>query len=181
MSWLKQYYEEEVVPKLMEKFGYKNKLEVPRLEKIVLNMGLGEAVQNPKIIDQAVEELAMIAGQRPSIRRARKSIAAFKLREGMPIGVMVTLRKNRMYDFFTRLVNVALPRVRDFRGVPARGFDGRGNFTMGIDDHTIFPEVDPNKVEKIKGMNITFVTTAETDEEAFELLKNLGMPFKRKR
>ncbi|AEH45337.1 50S ribosomal protein L5 [Thermodesulfatator indicus DSM 15286] len=181
MSWLKQYYEEEVVPKLMEKFGYKNKLEVPRLKKIVLNMGLGEAVQNPKIIDQAVEELAIIAGQRPSIRRARKSIAAFKLREGMPIGVMVTLRKNRMYDFFTRLVNVALPRVRDFRGVPARGFDGRGNFTMGIDDHTIFPEVDPNKVEKIKGMNITFVTTAETDEEAFELLKNLGMPFKRKR
>jgi large subunit ribosomal protein L5 len=180
MSWLKQYYEEEVVPKLMEKFQYRNRLEVPRLEKIVLNMGLGEAVQNPKIIDQAVEELAIISGQRPSIRRARKSIAAFKLREGMPIGVMVTLRKQRMYDFFTRLINVALPRVRDFRGVPTRGFDGRGNYTMGISDHTIFPEVDPNKVEKIKGMNITFVTTAETDEEAFELLKLLGMPFRRR-
>lgn len=180
MAWLKQFYEEEVMPKLMEKFGYSNRLEVPRLEKIVLNMGLGEAVQNPKIIDQAVEELAMISGQRPSIRRARKSIAAFKLREGMPIGVMVTLRRQRMYDFFTRLVNVALPRVRDFRGVPTRGFDGRGNYTMGISDHTIFPEVDPNKVEKIKGMNITFVTSAETDEEAFELLKLLGMPFKRR-
>ena len=181
MSWLKQYYEEEVVPKLMEKFGYTNRLEVPRLQKICLNMGLGEAVQNPKIIDQAVEELAMISGQRPSIRRARKSIAAFKLREGMPIGVMVTLRKERMYDFFTRLVNVALPRVRDFRGVPTKGFDGRGNYTLGITEHTIFPEVDPNKVEKVKGMNITFVTTAETDEEAFELLKLLGMPFKRRR
>ncbi len=180
MAWLKQFYEEEVMPKLMEKFGYSNRLEVPRLEKIVLNMGLGEAVQNPKIIDQAVEELAMISGQRPSIRRARKSIAAFKLREGMPIGVMVTLRRQRMYDFFSRLVNVALPRVRDFRGVPTRGFDGRGNYTMGISDHTIFPEVDPNKVEKIKGMNITFVTSAETDEEAFELLKLLGMPFKRR-
>ncbi len=181
MAWLRQYYEEEVVPKLMEKFGYKNRLEVPRLKKICLNMGLGEAVQNPKIIDQALEELAMISGQRPSVRRARKSIAAFKLREGMPIGVMVTLRKDRMYDFFARLVNVALPRVRDFRGVPTRGFDGRGNYTLGINDHTIFPEVDPNKVEKIKGMNITFVTTAETDEEAFELLKLLGMPFKRRR
>ena len=181
MSWLKQYYEEEVVPKLMEKFEYANRLEVPRLKKICLNMGLGEAVQNPKIIDQAVEELAMISGQRPSIRRARKSIAAFKLREGMPIGVMVTLRKDRMYDFFTRLINIALPRVRDFRGVPTKGFDGRGNYTLGISDHTIFPEVDPNKVEKIKGMNITFVTSAETDEEAFELLKLLGMPFKRRR
>jgi len=153
MSWLRQFYEDEVVPKLMERFEYKNKLEVPRLLKICLNMGLGEAVQNPKIIDQAVEELAVIAGQRPCVRRARKSIAAFKLREGMPIGVMVTLRGNRMYDFFTRLINFALPRVRDFRGVPRRGFDGRGNYTMGITDHTIFPEVDPNKVEKIKGMN----------------------------
>lgn len=180
MSWLRQFYEDEVVPKLMEHFEYKNKLEVPRLLKICLNMGLGEAVQNPKIIDQAVEELAIIAGQRPCIRRAKKSIAAFKLREGMPIGVMVTLRGNRMYDFFTRLINFALPRVRDFRGVPRRGFDGRGNYTMGITDHTIFPEVDPNKVEKIKGMNITFVTSAETDEEAFELLKLLGMPFRRR-
>ncbi len=180
MSWLREQYEKEVVPKLMERFEYKNRLEVPRLLKICLNMGLGEAVQNPKIIDQAVEELAIIAGQRPCIRRAKKSIAAFKLREGMPIGVMVTLRGNRMYDFFTRLVNFALPRVRDFRGVPTRGFDGRGNYTMGITDHTIFPEVDPNKVEKIKGMNITFVTSAETDEEAFELLKLLGMPFRRR-
>ncbi len=181
MSWLKQYYEEEVVPKLMEKFEYKNRMQVPRLKKICLNMGLGEAVQNPKIIDQAVEELAIISGQRPTVRRARKSIAAFKLREGMPIGVMVTLRKQRMYDFLTRLINVALPRVRDFRGVPRRGFDGRGNYTLGINDHTIFPEIDPNKVEKIKGMNITLVTSAETDEEAFELLKLLGMPFKRVR
>ncbi len=180
MSWLREQYEKEVVPKLMERFEYKNKFEVPRLLKICLNMGLGEAVQNPKIIDQAVEELAIIAGQRPCIRRARKSIAAFKLREGMPIGVMVTLRGNRMYDFLARLINFALPRVRDFRGVPRRGFDGRGNYTMGITDHTIFPEVDPNKVEKIKGMNITFVTSAETDEEAFELLKLLGMPFRRR-
>ncbi len=180
MSWLREQYEKEVVPKLMERFEYKNKFEVPRLLKICLNMGLGEAVQNPKIIDQAVEELAIIAGQRPCIRRARKSIAAFKLREGMPIGVTVTLRGTRMYDFLTRLINFALPRVRDFRGVPRKGFDGRGNYTMGITDHTIFPEVDPNKVEKIKGMNITFVTSAETDEEAFELLKLLGMPFRRR-
>ena len=180
MSWLRQFYEEEAIPKLMKHFGYKNRFEVPRLVKICLNMGLGEAVQNPKIIDQAVEELAVIAGQRPCIRRARKSIAAFKLREGMPIGVMVTLRGERMYDFFTRFINFALPRVRDFRGVPRRGFDGRGNYTMGITEHTIFPEVDSNKVEKIKGMNITFVTTAETDEEAFELLSLLGMPFRRR-
>ncbi len=180
MSWLREYYQNEVVPKLMDRFNYKNKLEVPRLLKICLNMGLGEAVQNPKIIDQAVEELAVIAGQRPCIRRAKKSIAAFKLREGMPIGVMVTLRGERMYDFLARFINFALPRVRDFRGVPHKGFDGRGNFTMGINDHTIFPEVDPNKVEKIKGMNITFVTSAQNDEEAFELLKLLGMPFRRR-
>ncbi len=179
MSWLKEYYQEEVVPRLKEKFGYKNIYEVPRLEKICVNMGLGEAVSNPKIIDQAVEELAIITGQKPKICKARKSIAGFKLRKGMPIGVMVTLRKNRMYDFLARLIHVALPRVRDFRGLSRAGFDGRGNYTLGITDHTIFPEIDTNKVEKIKGMSITIVTTAETDEEAYELLKALGMPFRR--
>ena len=179
MSWLKEYYVKEVVPKLKERFGYKNIYEVPKLEKICINMGLGEAVQNPKIIDQALEELAIISGQKPKICKARKSIAGFKLRKGMPIGVMVTLRKNRMYDFLARLIHVALPRVRDFRGLSRSGFDGRGNYTLGITDHTIFPEIDTNKVEKIKGMSITIVTTAETDEEAYELLKELGMPFRR--
>jgi large subunit ribosomal protein L5 len=179
MSWLKEYYEKEVVPKLKEKFGYKNIYEVPRLEKICVNMGLGEAVQNPKLIDQALEELAVITGQKPKVCKARKSIAGFKLRKGMPIGVMVTLRKGRMYDFLARLIHIALPRVRDFRGLSRSGFDGRGNYTLGITDHTIFPEVDTNKVERIKGMSITIVTTAETDEEAYELLKELGMPFRR--
>ena len=179
MSWLKEYYVKEVVPKLKERFGYENIYEVPKLEKICINMGLGEAVQNPKIIDQALEELAIISGQKPKICKARKSIAGFKLRKGMPIGVMVTLRKNRMYDFLARLIHVALPRVRDFRGLSRSGFDGRGNYTLGITDHTIFPEIDTNKVEKIKGMSITIVTTAETDEEAYELLKELGMPFRR--
>ena len=179
MSWLKEYYEKEVVPKLKEKFGYKNIYEVPRLEKICVNMGLGEAVQNPKLIDQALEELAVITGQKPKVCKARKSIAGFKLRKGMPIGVMVTLRKGRMYDFLARLIHIALPRVRDFRGLSRSGFDGRGNYTLGITDHTIFPEVDTNKVERIKGMSITIVTSAETDEEAYELLKELGMPFRR--
>jgi len=179
MSWLKEYYVKEVVPKLKERFGYKNIYEVPKLEKICINMGLGEAVQNPKIIDQALEELAIISGQKPKICKARKSIAGFKLRKGMPIGVMVTLRRGRMYDFLARLIHVALPRVRDFRGLSRSGFDGRGNYTLGITDHTIFPEIDTNKVEKIKGMSITIVTTAETDEEAYELLKELGMPFRR--
>ncbi len=179
MAWLKEYYRETVVPKLREKFGYQNPLEVPRLEKICVNMGLGAAVQEPKLIDEALEELAIITGQRPKVCRARKSIAAFKLRAGMPIGVMVTLRKDRMYDFLTRLIHVALPRVRDFRGLPRRGFDGRGNYTLGLEDHTIFPELDPNKVGRVKGMNITIVTSAETDEEAYELLKLLGMPFRR--
>jgi len=155
MSWLKEYYVKEVVPKLKERFGYENIYEVPKLEKICINMGLGEAVQNPKIIDQALEELAIISGQKPKICKARKSIAGFKLRKGMPIGVMVTLRKNRMYDFLARLIHVALPRVRDFRGLSRSGFDGRGNYTLGITDHTIFPEIDTNKVEKIKGMSIT--------------------------
>lgn len=179
MSWLKEYYLNEVRPRLMKKFNYKNIHEVPKIDKICVNMGLGEATINPKIIDQALIELAQITGQKPKICRARKSIAGFKLRKGVPIGVMVTLRRNRMYDFLVRLINVALPRVKDFKGLPRSGFDGRGNYTLGINDHTIFPEIDSSKVEKIKGMSITIVTTAETDEEAYELLKELGMPFRR--
>jgi large subunit ribosomal protein L5 len=153
-------------------------MEVPRLEKIVLNMGLGEAIQNIKVLDAAMEELALIAGQRPVVTRARKSIATFKLREGMPIGCMVTLRKGRMYDFFDKLVNVALPRVRDFRGLSDKALDGRGNFTLGIKEHIIFPEIDYDKIDKIKGLNITIVTTAKNDEEGKALLKMMGMPFK---
>jgi large subunit ribosomal protein L5 len=179
MSWLKDYYLNEVRKRLMEKFNYKNIYEVPRIEKICINMGLGEATANPKIIDQALVELAQITGQKPKICRARKSIAGFKLRKGVPIGVAVTLRRKRMYDFLTRLIHVALPRVKDFKGLSRSGFDGRGNYTFGITDHTIFPEIDLSKVEKIKGMSITIVTTAETDEEAYELLKELGMPFRR--
>jgi len=179
MSWLKNYYLNEVRKRLMEKFNYKNIYEVPRIEKICINMGLGEATANPKIIDQALVELAQITGQKPKICRARKSIAGFKLRKGVPIGVAVTLRRKRMYDFLTRLIHVALPRVKDFKGLSRSGFDGRGNYTFGITDHTIFPEIDLSKVEKIKGMSITIVTTAETDEEAYELLKELGMPFRR--
>lgn len=179
MSWLKEYYGREVVLKLKEKFKYENFLEVPKIEKICVNMGLGEAVANPKLIDQALLELAQITGQKPKICRARKSIATFKLRKGMPIGVAVTLRRNRMYDFLTRLIHVALPRVKDFKGLSKSGFDGRGNYTLGISDHTIFPEVDSTKVEKIKGMSIAIITTAKTDEEAYELLKLLGLPFRR--
>jgi len=179
MSWLRDYYINEVRPKLMEKFNYKNIHEVPKIEKICVNMGLGEATVNPKIIDQALVELAQITGQKPKVCRARKSIAGFKLRKGVPIGVMVTLRRKRMYDFLARLIHVALPRVKDFKGLSRSGFDGRGNYTFGITDHTIFPEVDLSKVEKIKGMSVTIVTTAETDEEAYELLKELGMPFRR--
>lgn len=179
MSWLKEYYLNGVRPRLMEKFNYKNIHEVPKLEKICVNMGLGEATANPKIIDQALVELAQITGQKPKICKARKSIAGFKLRKGVPIGVTVTLRRNRMYDFLARLIHVALPRIKDFKGLPRSGFDGRGNYTFGITDHTIFPEVDSSKVEKIKGMSITIVTTAGTDEEAYELLKELGIPFRR--
>ena len=179
MNWLKEYYLNEVRPRLMKRFNYKNIYEVPKIDKICVNMGLGEATINPKIIDQALIELAQITGQKPKICKARKSIAGFKLRKGVPIGVMVTLRRNRMYDFLVRLINVALPRVKDFKGLPRSGFDGRGNYTLGISDHTIFPEIDSSKVEKIKGMSITIVTTAETDEEAYELLKELGMPFRR--
>ena len=176
---LREYYEKKVVPLLMKEFGYKNPMQVPKLVKIVLNMGVGEATQNIKILDAAVEELALIAGQRPVIRRAKRSIAAFKLRAGMPIGCKVTLRRDRMYDFFDKLVNFALPRVRDFKGVSDRAFDGRGNYTLGIKEHIIFPEIDYDKIDKVKGMNITFVTTAKTDEEAKVLLEKLGLPFRR--
>jgi large subunit ribosomal protein L5 len=178
MSTLKQFYETEVVPNLKEKFQYGNLMQVPRLEKIILNIGLGEAINNIKILDSAVEELKMIAGQKPVITKARKSIAAFKLREGMPIGCKVTLRKKKMYDFFNRLVNVALPRVRDFRGISGKAMDGRGNYTLGIKEHIIFPEIEYDKIDKIKGLNITVVTSAKTDEEGRELLKLMGMPFK---
>lgn len=178
MSNLKTLYREEIVPKLMDKFGYRNVMQAPKLSKIVLNMGLGEAIQNIKILDSAMEELGLITGQKPVVRRARKSIAAFKLRAGMPVGCTVTLRADRMYDMFTRLVNVALPRVRDFRGVSGKAFDGRGNYTLGIKEHIIFPEIDYDKIDKIKGLNVTVVTTAETDEEGKELLRLMGMPFR---
>lgn len=178
MSTLKKIYETEVVPRLNEKFKYKNPMQVPRLEKIILNIGLGEAINNIKILDSAAEELKMIAGQKPVITRAKKSIAAFKLREGMPIGCKVTLRKTKMYDFFNKLVNVALPRVRDFRGISGKAMDGQGNYTLGVKEQIIFPEIDYDKIDKIKGLNITVVTTAQTDDEGRELLKLLGMPFR---
>ncbi|RLD93627.1 MAG: 50S ribosomal protein L5 [Aquificota bacterium] len=174
---LKEKYEKEVVPALMREFGYKNVMEVPRITKVVLNMGLGEAVQEPKVIDRAMEDLALIAGQRPYVRRAKKSIAAFKLRKGMPIGVAVTLRKDRMWEFLDRLMNLALPRVRDFRGVSDSSFDGRGNYTLGLREQIIFHEIDYDKVDKVRGLSVTVVTTAETDEEARALLAKLGMPF----
>jgi len=175
---LREKYEKEVIPQLMRRFGYKNIMEAPKLEKIVINMGLGEAIQNIKILDSAVEEIGLITGQRPVITKARKSIAQFKLRKGMPIGCMVTLRKDRMYEFFHRLVNVALPRVRDFRGISGKSFDGRGNYALGIREQLIFPEIDYDKIDKVKGMNIIIVTMAKTDEEGKELLKLLGMPFR---
>ena len=178
MSQLKEFYEKNAVPKLIEVFRYKNIMQVPRLEKVVLNMGLGEAIQNIKLLDSAAEELQIIAGQHPVITRAKKSIAAFKLREGMPIGCMVTLRHNRMYDFFYKLVNVALPRVRDFRGISGKAFDGRGNYSLGIKEHIIFPEIDYDKIDRIKGLNISIVTSAQNDEEGKELLRLLGMPFR---
>jgi len=176
---LYELYKQECVPRMMKEFGYRNVMQVPRLEKVVINMGLGEAIQNIKLLDSASAELAAITGQKPVITRARRSIAAFKLREGMPIGCMVTLRRDRMYYFLDKLVNVVLPRVRDFRGVSDRSFDGRGNFTLGIKEQIIFPEIDYDKVDKIKGMNITIVTTAKTDEEAKFLLTLLGMPFRK--
>jgi large subunit ribosomal protein L5 len=175
---LREHYQKKVVPALVKEFGYKNPMAVPKIEKISVNIGLGEATQNPKLMDGAVNELAQIAGQKPVVTKAKKSIAAFKLREGMSIGCRVTLRGDRMYEFFDRLVNTALPRVRDFRGVSTKSFDGRGNYTLGIRDQLIFPEIDYNKVEKIKGMNISITTTANTDAEGRSLLKNLGMPFR---
>ncbi len=174
---LRRQYQDDVVPKLQREFGIGNKMAVPRIEKISLNMGVGEAIQNIKVLDDAVEEMAALAGQRPTVTRAHKSIAAFKVREGMPIGARVTLRGDRMWEFLDRLISVALPRVRDFRGVSSKSFDGRGNYTVGVRDHLIFPEVDYNKVEKSKGMNITIVTTAGNDERAQFLLRELGMPF----
>jgi len=178
MAKLKDLYQENVIPALMKRFGYQNRMEVPRLDKIVINMGLGEAIQNIKILDSAVQELSQIAGQKPVITKAKKSIAQFKLRTGMPIGCMVTLRKEKMYEFFSRLVNVALPRVRDFKGVSGKSFDGRGNYSLGIREQLIFPEIHYDKIDKVKGMNIIIVTTAKTDEEGKELLKLLGMPFR---
>ena len=178
MSELKNYYQETVVPKLKETFNYKNPMQIPKIEKIVLNMGLGEAIHNIKIIDSAVEELRQISGQQPVVTRAKKSIAAFKLREGMPIGCMVTLRKNRMYDFLNKLINVALPRVRDFRGISGKAFDGAGNYSLGVKEQLIFPEIDYDKIDKIKGLNISIVTSAKTNAEGKELLKLMGMPFR---
>ena len=176
MAKLKEVYQKKVVPALIKRFNYKNGMEVPKLEKIVINMGLGEAIQNVKILDSAAQDLSQITGQKPVITKAKKSIAQFKLRTGMPIGCMVTLRKERMYEFFNRLVNVALPRVRDLKGLSGKSFDGRGNYALGIREQLIFPEIYYDKIDKIKGMNIVIVTTAKTDEEGKELLKLLGMP-----
>ncbi|PYV56892.1 MAG: 50S ribosomal protein L5 [Acidobacteria bacterium] len=175
---LKTRFQKEIAPTLMKEFDFKNPMAVPHLEKIVLNMGVGEATQNAKVLDPAVNELGQITGQKPVVTRAKKSIAAFKVREGQSIGAMVTLRGDRMYEFFDRLVNVVLPRVRDFRGVSTKAFDGRGNYTLGLHDQLIFPEIDYARVDKLKGMNVTIVTTARTDEQARALLKNLGMPFR---
>jgi len=178
MARLKEYYLKTVVPALVKQFDYKNPMQVPKMEKIVVNMGLGEAISNVKIIDGAVQEITMITGQKPVINKAKKSIATFKLRQGMPIGCSVTLRKDTMFEFFDRLVNVALPKVRDFRGVSAKAFDGRGNYSLGLHEQIIFPEIEYDKIDKIKGMNITIVTTARTDEEARVLLRLMGVPFK---
>ncbi|MEK7334484.1 MAG: 50S ribosomal protein L5 [Candidatus Binatota bacterium] len=177
MERLKKKYQEEVIPAMMKEFGYKNPLQVPRLEKITLNVGLGEATQNIKVLDAAVSEVAAITGQKPVITRAKKAIANFKLREGVPIGCMVTLRRERMYEFLDRLINVALPRVRDFRGVSDRSFDRRGNYSLGLREQIIFPEIQADKVEKARGLSIAIVTTAKTDQEGKALLKYLGMPF----
>ncbi|MBN1665242.1 MAG: 50S ribosomal protein L5 [Deltaproteobacteria bacterium] len=178
MARLKDYYEKTVVPALTKEFQYKNPMEVPRIEKIVVNMGLGEAIQNAKILDTAVEEITAIVGQKPVITKAKKSIATFKLRRGMSIGCRVTLRRDKMYEFFDRLVNVAIPRVRDFRGIPSKSFDGRGNFALGLKEQIIFPEIDYDKIDKIRGMNIVIVTSAKTDDEARQLLSLMGVPFR---
>ncbi|MCI6099747.1 50S ribosomal protein L5 [uncultured Selenomonas sp.] len=178
MDRLQEKYQKEVVPALTEKFGYKNVMQLPKIEKIIINMGVGEAVGNPKALDSAVSDLTIISGQKPLLTRAKKSLAAWKLREGMPIGCKVTLRGVRMYQFLDKFMNVALPRVRDFRGVSDKAFDGRGNYAVGLKEQLIFPEIEYDKIDKIRGMNIVIVTTAQTDEEARELLKLMGMPFK---
>ena len=177
---LKEHFEQKVLPDLMKRFGYTNPMQAPRLTKIVVNMGVGDALTNVKLLDTAAVELATITGQKAAIRRAKKSIANFKLREGQPIGCMVTLRGDRMYEFYDRLVNSALPRIRDFRGVPSRSFDGRGNYTLGLSEQIIFPEINYDKVEKVRGMDITFVTSARTDEEGQELLRLMNMPFRQR-
>ncbi|MCY6371547.1 50S ribosomal protein L5 [Clostridium ganghwense] len=177
MDRLQEKYNNEVVPALMEKFGYKNIMQVPKLEKIVINMGVGEAKDNSKVLESAISDLQIIAGQKPVLTRAKKSVANFKIREKMPIGCKVTLRKQKMYEFADRLMNIALPRVRDFRGVSAKSFDGRGNYALGVKEQIMFPEIEYDKVDKVRGMDIIFVTTAKTDEEARELLRYLGMPF----
>ncbi len=178
MPRLHDAYQKEIVPKLKEKFGYRNMMQVPKVVKVVVNMGLGDAIENVKVIDTAAQEIGVITGQKAVVTKARKSIANFKLREGVPIGVMVTLRRDRMYYFLDKLMAIALPRVRDFRGVSPKGFDGRGNYTLGVKEQIIFPEINYDKIDKIRGMNITIVTTAKTDEEGFELLKLMGMPFR---
>jgi large subunit ribosomal protein L5 len=178
MARLHDQYKAEIVPKLKEKFGYRNVMQVPRLTKVVVNMGLGDAIENVKVIETAGDEIGIITGQKPVVTKARKSIANFKLREGVPIGVMVTLRRDRMYHFLDKLISIALPRVRDFKGVSTRGFDGRGNYTLGIKEQIMFPEVNYDKIDKIRGMNITIVTTARTDEEGLELLRLMGIPFR---
>jgi len=175
---LKERYQKEVAPAIAKEFGIKNPMAIPRVQKVVLNMGMGEAIANAKILDTAVDELRSITGQKPIVTKAKKSIASFKLRQGMPIGVMVTLRGDRMYEFLDRLVSIALPRVRDFRGVSPKAFDGRGNYTIGVREQLIFPEIDFNKVDKLRGMNISIITTARNDEQARALLKGLGMPFR---
>jgi large subunit ribosomal protein L5 len=179
MARLREVYQKEVVPALKKEFDFKNIMEVPRFEKIVVNMGVGEAVQNGKLVDSAIADLALITGQKPRLNRARVSVAAFKLREGMPIGCKVTLRGDRMYEFYDRLVNLALPRIRDFRGVPSKGFDGRGNYTLGVKEHIIFPEIDYDKIAQVFGMDITIVTSARTDEQALSLLTHMKMPFRK--
>jgi large subunit ribosomal protein L5 len=177
MSRLKEKYTAEVAKAMMEKFGYKNVMEIPKVEKVVINMGVGEAVGNPKVLDAAVGDMTAISGQKPLVTRAKKSIAAFKIRQGMPIGAKVTLRGERMYQFLDKLINVALPRVRDFRGISPKAFDGRGNYTLGVKEQLIFPEMEYDKIDKVRGMDIVVVTTAKTDEEARELLRLMGVPF----
>lgn len=178
MARLYEVYKQEITPKLMDKFQYKNVMQVPRIEKIIINIGVGEAIQNPKALDAAVNDLRLISGQKPIITKAKKSIAGFKLREGMSIGCKVTLRGERMYLFLDKLINIVLPRVRDFRGISPQAFDGRGNYSLGIKEQTIFPEIEYDKIDKIRGMEVVIVTTAKTDEEARELLKSMGMPFR---